>query len=82
MRQADRERLLNPDVPELYAHICNASCPAWDRCREEKLWEKQEALPCEVMLDSEMGFEAEPSELPVWQMPFEVGLRLDLVTSV
>lgn len=47
---------------------CGPTCQEWRRCTEERLW-VDGPLPCEAMLDFEVGVEFDTSEPSYWVIP-------------
>lgn len=58
---------------------CNEGCRYWRDCTTERLWAKADPLPCESLLDDEIGCEYEGGELSVWIMPLKAVMRVGVV---
>ena len=56
---------------------CNVSCPGWQECNSQRLWAQAEPLPCEGLLDDEIGVEYDTNELTLWVMPLTVKVSLE-----
>ena len=56
---------------------CNHSCPGWRECNSQRLWAQAEPLPCEGLLDDEIGVEYDTNELTLWVMPLTVKVSLE-----
>lgn len=61
-RPFDRLRTA-PPTPVPGQHGCNPDCPEWQRCRAGRLW-VDGPLPCETLLEWEVGLEYETDSLP------------------
>lgn len=53
---------------------CHDCCHYQD-CKGQRLWAKNAPLPCETLLDDEIGMEFETGELSLWVMPLSVKVR-------
>lgn len=58
---------------------CNPECPEWRRCTGGRLWVTG-PVPCEVLLDFEVGTEFETDSSPsLWVMPLQVRVVVEAI---
>lgn len=65
--EAKKKRRQEPKKPGKDG--CNINCPQWFNCSINKLWLKFEPVPCESLLDDEIGMVYETGELTLLSFP-------------
>lgn len=77
-KAAQRQRQRERDHTGFFG--CNTNCSNWQSCNAGRLWAKPEPLPCENLLDDEIGYEYEAADgLAVWVMPLTVTVRVEAI---
>jgi hypothetical protein len=66
-RYASKQKVYGP---------CAPACPGWQDCTTGRLWIAG-PLPCEVLLDDEVGKQYEPGDLTLWRIPLQVSVRIE-----
>jgi hypothetical protein len=55
---------------------CAPACPGWQDCTTGRLWIAG-PLPCETLLEDEVGKEYEAGDLTLWRIPLQVSVRIE-----
>lgn len=65
--EAKKKRKQEPTKPG--SDGCNPHCSAWKDCTINRLWAGFEPVPCEALLDDEIGMTYETGELSLFVVP-------------